>query len=137
MKDFDEEFPDVPSEQRTFRIRGETFVRRDGVKPEAIIRWEETDLKALSSTEALKIADETVLDFIEDTDGGHARYRALRERAENPLTLSRVNALVTWLWEQETRRPTEAPSASTDSPEPNGTESTGTSSSPVALVSTG
>lgn len=136
MKDFDQEREARSGGDRRLRIGGEEFVRRDGVRPEVLARYEDLQ-PGTASAEVLKVIDEIVLAFLEPHDGAHDRYLALRQREDGALTTADLNALVQWLVSEEAGRPTQASSPSTAGRDTTGTPSTDSSSSPVALVSTG
>lgn len=130
MKNFDEVREARKSADRTFQIGGELFVRKVGVKPEVIAAYDQINM-GMGATETLNMIDEVVLDMIEDggaavVDGdsittvgadGHARYRAIRERDEDVISLADMQDLVAWLIEEETSRtPTQLPSPSPPGP---------------------
>lgn len=126
MKNFDEAREARLKEDRSFQIGGEVFVRKVGIRPEALAPYENlaTDTPA---TEALATIDMIVLDMIEDGGEGQdacARYKAVRAREENPITLGDMTDLVEWLVESATGRPTSPPSGSTRGPGGTGTTST-------------
>jgi hypothetical protein len=131
VKDFDTDRKarSIPVEDRTFILGGETFIGRESVRPEALTKWDGiTDEMAVG--EVLQATDDTILALIEDTDDGHARYLALRQREDDPISVPDLVEVGTWLVEVQTGRPTEPPTASTDSPSTPGTTSTGEHSSP-------
>lgn len=130
MKDFDEVREARRNADRTFQIGGELFVRKVGVKPEVIAAYDQINM-GMGASETLEMIDQVVLDMI-DNDGtatadgdtivrvgedGHARYTALREREEDPLSLADMQDLVGWLIEEETSRtPTQQLSPSPPGP---------------------
>lgn len=122
MKNFDSDWEEREAEDnRTFQIRGETFVRRVSVRPEVLFSFEIP--AGTEDAEALRLNDARILSFIEDRDDAHARYVALRAQDENPLGLRELRELSQWLLAEITGRPTEAPSAS-----PSGRDQSGTGS---------
>lgn len=115
-KNFDEARQARAEADRSFVIGGETFVRKVGVRPEVIAAYDAIDAEG-SPSETLNSIDSVILDMVEDTDDAHKRYRALRERAEDPITLADLTDLVAWLIEEETgRTPTRQPSSSPAGP---------------------
>jgi hypothetical protein len=145
--------------ERWFTIGGESFTYRASVTPEATLRWSKlvnreyrveevlrdghgTPLlkdgkpimhivSDLSEAEALQIFDETVLAFLEP--GQEEKWRAVRSPDNpNPLNLADLTALIEWLFEEATGRPTQPPPASTAGPGGGGTTSTGSSPPPTA-----
>ncbi len=134
MHDFDERREERATADREFKLGGEVFVRRSGIRPERMTDYEDLTPQA-SSRDALKVIDNLILSFLEPD--GHDRYLKLREREEDPLTVSDLNDLVRWLISETTGRPTRLLSLSTPGPEQSGTPSTATSSSGSAEVSTG
>ena len=126
MQNFDESRDARKASDRTFQIGGELFVRKVGVRPEVIAAYESLN-EATNATETLALIDSVVCDMIDDdgqalADGeritkvgakGHARYRKLREREDDPISLGDMTGLVEWLIETETGRvPTQQPSPS-------------------------
>lgn len=133
MKNFDDhrkKKDEATRAQREFQLGGETFTARARVRPEAFMEWDSMDMANTPASEILVMADKTILDLIEKKDDAHARYRALREREEDPLNLEDLTDLIQWLVEvQSGGRPTEPSPDSSSSPEETGTRSTEDSSS--------
>jgi hypothetical protein len=128
VKDFDAVREQRAQEDRSFKIGGETFVRKVGVRPEVLAEYDQIGADT-SATETLKIVDECILAMVENHDGSHERWSALRTREEDPVTLGDMQALVEWLIEEETERsPTQPSSPSTGGRKPTRTRSTGASS---------
>ena len=114
MKNFDEKRKARMERDRTFQIGGETFVMRVGLRPEVLIPWEQLT-EETSATEVLNILDSIVLDFLEPHEDAHQRYLDLRQRTEDPVTLTDLQELVEWLIAEQTGRPTGQQSGSTPS----------------------
>lgn len=158
MKDFDSDKRPVPltDEEMRFTLRGETFTRRDKVRPEAIATIEDSAYEP-SSLGVIEMMDRGILEYLvpEDADRWNAvrgkelpqvfspeeqawadaddPYAELRERAKrNPVELHELQAIGKWLVEIETRLPTTRPSASTDGPNSTEPSSTDASSSEEA-----
>lgn len=132
MKDFDEARKERAERDRSFKIGGETFVMKTGVRPEVLASYEEidTDKPAL---EVIGLVDEVILGMMENGDGSHERYRDLRARENDPLSLEDLRDVVQWLIEEQTGRvPTQPLSPSGPGPERTRTRSTGGSSSKAA-----
>lgn len=136
MKDFDEARAERQARDRSFRIGGEEFTYRPAVAPEAILQWSRMtggEMPDLTEQEAIEIFDETVLAFLEV--GQEKKWKAVRDpKLENPLNISDLRELVSWLFEEQTGRPTGQPSDSSDG---SGTPPTGTPStegSPLQAV---
>ena len=131
MKNFDSDRKsrEIPVEERTFVLGGETFIGRSTVRPEALTQWDGIDAD-MGVTDILEATDATILALIENTDDGHARYLALRKRDDDPIGVNDLVEVGKWLVEVQTGRPTEQPSVSTDSQPTSGTPSTEESSSP-------
>jgi hypothetical protein len=146
-----------PEEERTFVIGGETFVYRPSVPPEGYKRWSamtggefilrdaqgkpvldpasNTPISTLTEDDALAILDETVISFLEPQyEEAWRRVRAAD--APNPLTLDDIRALIRWLFEEQTGRPTGRSSDSSNGSRTadHGTRSTDASSSQAAEV---
>lgn len=80
-------------------------------------------------TETLAAIDDSILAMMEQTDEAAERYRALRSREDDPLTIGDLRSVVEWCIEESTRRPTGPPSSSTASLDTTGNILTGDSSS--------
>lgn len=133
MHDFDEHRHAKLNEDRRFKIGGEVFTHRPGIRPERMIAWESINAET-SAVEALEITDGLIIAWL-DTDADPSqeeRYRKLREREEDPLSGGDLNSVIMWLYRQSTRRPTGAPTSSSDGRGSTGTESTATSSTAPA-----
>lgn len=103
------DFDDVLETSLTFTIRGETFTLRD-VRPEVIAAWEDEE-NAPTAAAGLTMLDDKIAVLLA-SDDDRTRWRELREREENPVTLRQVKALVEWIVEVQSDRPTEPPSSS-------------------------
>lgn len=104
-------FDELLEDDLSFVLGGETFTMVY-VRPEVLAAWEDdpTDEKAEA---ALKRLDERIMLFLDPADNGaRERYKTLRERTENPITMSQLNALATWMIEVQSDRPTPQPSPS-------------------------
>lgn len=93
-----------------FTLAGETFKARI-VRPEVIAAWEDQEIPE-KSVDALKLNDERIELFLDQEDGNVERWRALRAREDNPVSMSQINQLLVWLVELQTTFPTEQPSPS-------------------------
>ena len=127
MKNFDEARAEREARDRSFQIGGETFSYRPAIAPEAILRWSQMtggEMPDLTEVEAIEIFDETVVAFLEP--GQDEKWARVRSKdAKHPINLADLRALVSWLFEEQTGRPTSQPSDSSGGPE---TEPTGTNS---------
>jgi hypothetical protein len=130
VKDFDSErLATDDAAKRQFRLGGETFVRVRGVRPEALLSYEELE-EGTPAKEALPIIDNLIMEMIENHDGSHDRWVALRERRDDPVTIEDMQELVKWLLEEVTgRTPTQPSSPSTPGRRRTTTPSTAASSS--------
>lgn len=127
MRDFDVDRASRLQGELEFKIGGETFRRRPGVRPEVLARY--FTIAGLDDEEAVKRMDETLLAFIHPDD--HERYIARRQDEVDPLTLIDLSTVAEWMVVEETRRPTEASSGSSAGrSETDGTSSTDGSPSP-------
>jgi hypothetical protein len=134
VKDFDEARAERSTRDRSFKIGGETFTRRLAVRPEAMeefarMRKDDVDLAGF------EIFDRTFYAFVEPD--GHERWKALREREDDPLNYADIMDVCAWLVAEETGRPTPALSLSTSGQERSATTSTEGSSSPEGAATTG
>lgn len=139
MKDFDAERRQRHEEgrdARTFSLGGETFVVKAEIRPEALAEYErmsgDTD-----AHEALRIIDDLVVSFLEEDDDAEGRYRGVRARTDDPIGMATLEALVEWLVETQTSRPTGRPGSSGTGPQRMKDGSTDGSSSPVSLAASG
>lgn len=135
MKDFDTARA-TRREQAEFKIGGEIF-RLLPVRPEVLIEHQDM---SLIPEQMLPQLDALVVALVDPEDDAHARYKALREREVDPLTLGDCKDLMMFLidWqsgevEEETGRPTDPPSSSGRGPAKprTGTRSTAVSPSPA------
>ncbi len=102
-------FDELKSTDREFTVGGETFHWKD-VRPEVLTSFDTDENPGADDGEVWKVIDARVLQFLPEED--HERWRTLRARDENPVTIAQLNAIVTWFIEAQTGRPTEAPSPS-------------------------
>lgn len=136
MKDFDTSRAARrrSEDQRTFKLAGETFIMKNGVRPEALAGFDAITPDS-PIIDMMAAWDELFLAMIEDRDGeAERRYRALRDSTVDPLTLEDLDEVVLWMMEEVGGRPTGSSSDSSDGREQTGTSSTDASSSPVAAV---
>jgi hypothetical protein len=105
VKNFDE----MLAKDREFTVGGETFHWRD-VRPEVLTSFEPSANGADDANAAWRLMDDQILLFVAPEE--HERWKAVRERDDQPVTIAQINAILTWLMEQQTGRPTEAPSPS-------------------------
>ena len=122
-------FDELIAEDLSFVVGGETFTMLY-VRPEVLAAWEDEE-DPETALESLIQANEKIKLFLKESD--HARFDALRAREENPVTSEQLNALLRWMIEVQTGRPTEPLSPSDSGP--GSTEATSTGSSPSATPS--
>ena len=104
MKNFDE----MLTKDREFQVGGISFHWRD-VRPEVLTSFEPSE-KDNDDNAAWRLMDDQILLFIEPAE--HDRWRELRLRDENAVTIAQLNAILLWLMEEQTGRPTVQPSPS-------------------------
>lgn len=104
MKNFDE----MLAQDREFTVGGETFHWRD-VRPEVLTSFSPSETEG-DDNAAWRLMDDQILLFLAADE--HDRWRALRSRDDNPVTIAQLNAILLWLMEEQTGRPTQAPSPS-------------------------
>ena len=97
-------FDDLIEKERFFTIRGETFSYID-VKPEVLSAF-----KANGKATPWQLIDAQIAMFLSDSD--RERWAKLRDRTEEPVTIAQMNAVLEWLLETQTDRPTNPPSPS-------------------------
>ena len=107
MKDFDE----MLATDREFTVGGETFHWRD-VRPEVLTSFEPSANGDGPDDDnaAWRLMDDQILLFIAADE--HPRWRDLRARDDKPVTIAQLNAILLWLMEEQTGRPTVQPSPS-------------------------
>ncbi len=106
-KNFDEMLPT----DREFTVGGETFHWRD-VRPEVLTSFEPSRNGDSPDDDnaAWRLMDDQILLFIEPAEAD--RWREVRARDTQPVTIAQLNAILLWLMEEQTGRPTQAPSPS-------------------------
>lgn len=108
MRDFD----DMLTKDREFTVGGETFHWRD-VRPEVLTSFQPSENGSGGEEDpnhVWKLLDDQVLLFLEPED--HDRWGSLRARDDKPVTIAQLNAILQWLMEEQTGRPTIQPSPS-------------------------
>lgn len=106
------DFNDLLAKDRQFKVQDEVFTWRD-VRPEVLTAFE-MSTNGDDPDAVWKLMDAQILLFLEEES--HERWKALRVRDKEPVTIGQMNALLTWLMEEQTGRPTEAPSPSASGP---------------------
>jgi hypothetical protein len=123
MRDFDEERRTREAADRRILIGGHEFTYKAAVAPEVIVTWNKAATGELDLSEDawLKLFDETILAIL---DGGQEeKWRGVRSpEAPHPLNIGDLRALLRFLIEEATGRPTTPPSDS--SPGGGATETT-------------
>ncbi len=134
MKDFDKEFAESQAErasemkEREFKLGGKTF----------------TYAANPSYTGLGQITSDGEGDFIGRLEEGLLRmmdagqeedFLAVLRDTKHPVTINNLNSLISWIIEQQTGRPTQAPSLSTSGAPKTATSSTAGSSSAPAVAS--
>ena len=105
-------FDELLAEDRTFEVRGEKFEYVD-VRPEVLSAFqpeEEEEGKEPDTNAIWRSIDDQILLFLPTSD--HDRWRELRAREDKPVTVTQLNAVLTWLVEEQTDRPSQTPSPS-------------------------
>ena len=96
MKDFDE----LLSSDHEFKVRDQVFTFND-VRPEILstfsVNGKEEDVWAVLDAQVLMFLDED----------GQKRWKELRARDENPVTIAQIQGILQYLMEQQTGRPFE------------------------------
>jgi hypothetical protein len=108
MKDFN----DLLAQEREFKVQDQTFAWRD-VRPEVLSAFE-TDVNGDDPNAVWDLMDRQIVLFLRAED--QKRWKELRAREDSPVTIGQMNAVLTWLMEEQTGRPTEAPSPSAPGP---------------------
>lgn len=103
-------FDDLLEKDATFTVRGEKFAYHD-VKPEVLSAFETpTNGKKDDEESVWDILDAQILLFIEEEQ--HERWKELRQREKEPVTIKQLTEILKWLMEVQTGRPTDPPSPS-------------------------
>lgn len=106
-------FDDLISGERTFVVRGETFTWRD-VRPEILTAFTPTPAEEGKDPEdnsgIWQQLDDQISLFLVPED--IERWKNLRAREDNPVTIVQLNAILEWLVGEQTERPTQTPSPS-------------------------
>lgn len=105
MKNFDE----MLATDREFTVGGETFHWRD-VRPEVLTSFEPSENGKDDDNAAWRLMDDQILLFLAKDEAD--KWRELRARDDNPVTIAQLNAILLWLMEEQTGRPTVQPSPS-------------------------
>lgn len=104
-------FDELLEADLTFTIGGETFTMQY-VRPEVLAEWEDEPNDDTPAAEILARTTERMCLFL--VEGDRDRFRSLRERTEKPIASVQLNALVRWMIEVQSGRPTQTPSLSGD-----------------------
>lgn len=95
--------------QRQFKLAGEVFTTRRGIRQETLEDWEEN--AGATNREQFEATDNLICAFLIPED--KERFLALRARDDDdPLTGEDIANLAHWLITNETERPTRASSSS-------------------------
>lgn len=111
-------FDELLSEDKTFTVRGQTFTWME-VRPEVLSAMgralaAKSEDEAEDDEAAWKSIDEQIKMFLIEED--RERWDTLRARDQDPVTIKQVNAILQYLVEEQTDRPTETPSPSASGP---------------------
>jgi hypothetical protein len=101
-------FDDILTKEREFTVRGEKFTFKDA-SPEVLSSFE-IIVNGDDENSVWKSIDAQIVLFLEEKD--HERWYALRAREDEPVTIKQLNAVLRWLMEEQTGRPTQPPSTS-------------------------
>lgn len=137
MRDFDEIRREREQRDRSFRIGGEEFTYKASVAPEVLVRWNSaaTAELELTETEWLELFDETTLAILDP--GQQEKWERVRAvGGDHPLNIGDMRAVIQFLIEEATGRPTGPPAGSSPGGDSTETGSRGESSSPAEATST-
>lgn len=105
-------FDEMLAEDRSFEVRGEKFEYID-VRPEVLSAFqpeEEEEGKEPDANAIWRSIDDQIVLFLDEENS--KRWRELRSRDDKPVTVTQLNAVLTWLVEEQTDRPSPTPSPS-------------------------
>lgn len=111
MQDFDVERSERTAVDRTFKIGGEVFVMKAAVRPETMIGYEAIN-EDTQPEDVLRIIDDLIVSFIEGGEDAAQRYRDVRAREDDAVSMRDLNALTDWMIGRQTGRPPTPPSSS-------------------------
>lgn len=137
MKDFDSDFRETQAARedelgdRSFQLGGKTFNYL--ANPPYTILEQVTAVGEKDGVELIRQLEEAAVLLIEDSE--RAAFRKALRDPKSKVTLQGLSAIINWVTEQQTGRPTEASSPSGPGGEPTSTESTDDSSSEPAVAS--
>ncbi len=130
MRDFDAELGEAIDQG--FTVKGESFRVNPGVHPSVLLNYEESDF--LGRADLLAAIDTAINAFLADDDA-RARWKALRERDEDPVTVGHLRAIMAYLYEVESDLPTIARASSSGGRSRKQDSSEDVTSSPVGAAS--
>lgn len=106
MRNFDE----MLAKDREFTVRGEKF-RWNDVRPEVLTLFQLSENgDSESETYVWRLLDAQIMLFIDPEQ--HERWKELRARETDPVTIAQLEAILAWLMEEQTGRPLQQPSPS-------------------------
>lgn len=117
---------------RSFKFGGEIFTARSRVSFLALQELASINIET-PGDQVIEITERAVLNMIETE--GHERFKAVVASTDDPITVFDLNELSSFLVNEATKRPTQAPSLSTPGRASTGTDSKDSSSSPPAVPS--
>ena len=106
------DFNDLLAQDREFRVQDEVFTWKD-VRPEVLSAFE-IDVNGDDPNAVWGLMDRQILLFLPAEE--QEKWKKLRLDEEKPVTIGQMNAVLTWLMEEQTGRPTEPPSPSAPGP---------------------
>jgi len=98
------------TEDMAFEVCGEKFEMKT-VRPEVLALWEDEETPE-SAVKALEVVDDRILAFLDNGNGQHDRWKALRENEDNSPSMGQLRGILEWMIEVQTARPTNQPSPS-------------------------
>ena len=93
-------------------MQDQVFKWKD-VRPEVLSAFE-TDVNGDDPNAVWDLMDRQILLFLAADE--QEKWKTLRAREDAPVTIGQMNAVLTWLMEEQTGRPTEQPSPSAPGP---------------------
>lgn len=98
------------TEDMTFEVCDEKFEMKT-VRPEVLALWEDEEAPE-NAVKALEVVDDRILAFLDNGNGQHDRWKALRENEEKSPSMGQLRGILEWMIEVQTARPTIQPSPS-------------------------
>lgn len=104
-------FDELLAPDHTFTVRGVTFTWKE-VRPEVLSAMGQalTNVNDEDADAGWGAIDDQIILFLDPSD--HDKWKELRAREEEPVTIKQINAILDYLIGEQSDRPTQTPSPS-------------------------